>query len=198
MPGVVHVFTHENRPDLAWFDRKWKDGDSPKGSPFRPLYDAEIQFAMQPIALVIGETFEAARCGARMLEVDYQVEPHETSLRARRNYTYTPGNEKAVFNRRPNHAAMRIRRLPKRSLKSTVNIIKRPSTTNPMEMHATTVIYHEGDTLSVYDKNRVCSSVRITSAMYLVCPSRGYECLPRLLVVVLARDCGRNISCLWR
>src|ERR1700712_5513425 len=39
LPSVVHVFTHENRPNLAWFDRKWKDQDAPTGSPFRPLYD---------------------------------------------------------------------------------------------------------------------------------------------------------------
>lgn len=50
-PGVVHVFTHENRPRVAWFDRNWQDEDAPKGSPFRPLYDEKIVHAMQPVAL---------------------------------------------------------------------------------------------------------------------------------------------------
>ena len=37
--GVLQVFTHENRPDLAWFDFKYKDQIAPPGSPFRPLYN---------------------------------------------------------------------------------------------------------------------------------------------------------------
>src|SRR3954471_24394914 len=61
--GVVYVFTHENRPDLPWFDTKWKDEDTPKGAPFRPLYDAEIHHALQPVALVVAGSFEAARAG---------------------------------------------------------------------------------------------------------------------------------------
>src|SRR3954470_14851148 len=51
--GVLQIFTHENRTALPWFDRTYKDEDRPPGSPFRPLYSNEIQFAMQPIALVV-------------------------------------------------------------------------------------------------------------------------------------------------
>ena len=47
LPGVLAVFTHENRPKTAWFDKKWKDEVSPAGSPFRPLYDDKIEFGMQ-------------------------------------------------------------------------------------------------------------------------------------------------------
>jgi len=35
--GVLQVFTHKNRPNLAWFDRSYKDEVSVPGSPFRPL-----------------------------------------------------------------------------------------------------------------------------------------------------------------
>src|SRR5438067_12528407 len=38
LPGVLQVFTHENRPRTAWFDRSYKDEVSVPGSPFRPLY----------------------------------------------------------------------------------------------------------------------------------------------------------------
>ena len=41
LPGVLQVFTHENRPKLAWFDLNYKDLDAPLGSPFRPLHDAD-------------------------------------------------------------------------------------------------------------------------------------------------------------
>ncbi|HEY0109205.1 MAG TPA: xanthine dehydrogenase family protein molybdopterin-binding subunit, partial [Fibrella sp.] len=29
LPGVLQVFTHENRPHTAWFDMNYKDQDAP-------------------------------------------------------------------------------------------------------------------------------------------------------------------------
>ena len=41
--GVIKVFTHENVPGLAWFDKSYQDQDAPKkGSPFRPLHSKKI------------------------------------------------------------------------------------------------------------------------------------------------------------
>src|SRR4051794_3287724 len=42
LPGVLHVLTHENVPDLARSDRSYRDQVAPSGSPFRPLHDAEV------------------------------------------------------------------------------------------------------------------------------------------------------------
>ncbi|HEY1608653.1 MAG TPA: xanthine dehydrogenase family protein molybdopterin-binding subunit, partial [Paraburkholderia sp.] len=42
MPGVLHVLTHENRPDLPLSDSAWKDQVAPGGMPFRPLWDDRI------------------------------------------------------------------------------------------------------------------------------------------------------------
>src|SRR4051812_58666 len=56
--GVLQVFTHENVSGLAWFDKSYQDQDAPKkGSPFRPLHSNKIIFGMQPVALVVAETF---------------------------------------------------------------------------------------------------------------------------------------------
>src|SRR5690606_12760606 len=81
LPGVKEVFTHENRPSLAWFDLQYSDMDAPPGSPFRPLYKEEIKFYGQPIALVVAETFEMARYAVTLIEVSYEEEPFETNLR---------------------------------------------------------------------------------------------------------------------
>src|SRR2546423_884239 len=51
--GVLEVFTHEHRPKLASSDAKYKDEVAPDGSPFRPLYDEQIRFNGQPVALVV-------------------------------------------------------------------------------------------------------------------------------------------------
>src|SRR5712675_1427322 len=61
LPGVLAVFTHENAPRLARSDRSYQDEVAPPGSPFRPLYDDQIRWSGQPVALVVAESFELAR-----------------------------------------------------------------------------------------------------------------------------------------
>src|SRR5205807_2161721 len=51
--GVLDVFTHEHRPRLASSDEEYKDDIAPPGSPFRALYDDQILFSGQPVALVV-------------------------------------------------------------------------------------------------------------------------------------------------
>jgi len=55
LSGVVHVFTHENAPSLAWFDRSYRDEVAPPGSLFRPLYSNKIIYNAQPVALVVAD-----------------------------------------------------------------------------------------------------------------------------------------------
>ncbi len=95
--GVVEVITHKNRPHVAWFDRSYKDGVSVPGSPLRPLYDDEIQFNGQPVALVIAESLEAARHAATLVEVTYKAEEHNTDLRAALDESFKPWVKRSSF-----------------------------------------------------------------------------------------------------
>tara|TARA_R110000764_G_scaffold110653_2_gene197332 strand:+ start:37413 stop:39659 length:2247 start_codon:yes stop_codon:yes gene_type:complete len=76
-PGVTHVITPQNRPELQ--------GD-PSAKPtmfsFRTevLQDDTVRYAGQPIALVLGETLEAATEGARLLAPQYEVDPVRVAL----------------------------------------------------------------------------------------------------------------------
>ena len=76
VPGVMEIITHENRPHVAWLDMSYDDEVSVPGSPFRGLYDDKIMFSLQPVALVVGETLEAARAGAALVGVDYERAEH--------------------------------------------------------------------------------------------------------------------------
>ncbi len=58
------------------------DSHPAAGSPFRPLYKAELEYSFQPVALVVADSFEAARYAASLVKVEYDVAPHETDLRA--------------------------------------------------------------------------------------------------------------------
>src|ERR1700712_4685572 len=76
VPGVIDIVSHLNRPKQAWLDHSWKDELSIPGEPFKAFHDDEILFAGQPIAVVVAETFEAARYAASLIEVTYKEEAH--------------------------------------------------------------------------------------------------------------------------
>ena len=80
MPGVVQVFTHLDRPKIAYLERSWQDQVGPPGHTFRPLYDGHIHYSGQPIALVVAESFDLARHSASLVRVEYSRDAHETNL----------------------------------------------------------------------------------------------------------------------
>jgi xanthine dehydrogenase YagR molybdenum-binding subunit len=76
-PGVVEVMTPANRPALA------EDPDA-KTNPFMfrldLLQNDDVRYAMQPIAVVIAETLEAATEGVALLAPRYDVQPARVGL----------------------------------------------------------------------------------------------------------------------
>ena len=88
--GVIDVLTHQNRPEMADDDDAYKDETAPeKGSPYRPLFDDEIRFSGQPLALVLAEDWETARIAASMVKIEYKKQPHITDLHAQRSEAFT-------------------------------------------------------------------------------------------------------------
>jgi xanthine dehydrogenase YagR molybdenum-binding subunit len=65
-PGVVRVLTHEDMPAP-----KTTIAGPPFAHSFLPLQDDAIRHEGQPIALVLGETLEAAEAGAQRVRVRY-------------------------------------------------------------------------------------------------------------------------------
>ncbi|PZN95246.1 MAG: hypothetical protein DCF30_19180 [Hyphomicrobiales bacterium] len=94
VPGVIRVFTHENRPRTAWFSFKYKSMVGPPGTPFRPLYNNEVQYSGQPIVLVVAESFDVARHAASLVQVTYEQHPHETDLGRARQDSYVPPSKR--------------------------------------------------------------------------------------------------------
>src|SRR5688572_11019346 len=80
-PGVVRVFTHLNTPQ---FGPKLPVEQSPnratqeQDKSFRALQSNRIFFNMQPIALVIAETYEQARYASRLVKATYNADKHVT------------------------------------------------------------------------------------------------------------------------
>ncbi|MGV3587724.1 MAG: xanthine dehydrogenase family protein molybdopterin-binding subunit [Adhaeribacter sp.] len=151
LPGVLQVFTHQNRPGLAWFDKKYQDEDAPPGTPFRPLYDEKILFSQQPIALVVADNFEVARYAASLVEITYETEPHITSIKNRIHEAYTPKEYKSA---EPSPRGDAQKGLAQTEVTHEAEYSHPSEHHNPMEMHASTVMVAEDGKLTVYDKTQ--------------------------------------------
>jgi len=153
VPGVIDVITHLNRPKQAWLDRNWRDELSIPGDPFKALHDNKILFAGQPIALVVAETFEAARFAASLVDVGYKEEAHNIDFEASLAEKFLPSQMK----RRNNYHAPKNRgdaqaAFDDAALKVEGEYHLATEHHNPMEMHASTVEWHGAGKVTVYDK----------------------------------------------
>ncbi|MBD2716222.1 xanthine dehydrogenase family protein molybdopterin-binding subunit [Microvirga sp. STR05] len=160
LPGVVQVFSHENVPSLAWFDRSYKDDVAPGGSPFRALHDADIKFSQQPVALIVAETFELARYAASVLRVEYQQEDHETSLETQRAKGYEPGAGKTGFQPPPAPRGNPDKAWEEAPHRMEAEYVHGAQHHNPMELFSTTVEWRGEGKITAYDKTQGVMNVQ--------------------------------------
>ena len=153
LPGVQQVFSHENVPSLAWFDRSYKDDVAPGGSPFRPLHDAYIKYSQQPVALVVADTFELARYAASILVIEYEQETHETKLVTQLDKAYQPGKGKTGY-QPPQSRGNFGRGWQEGVAHMEAQFSHHAQHHNPMENFATTVEWLGDRKLNVYDKTQ--------------------------------------------
>lgn len=154
MPGVVEIFTHENRGKAAWLDRKWRDDVAPPGHPFRPLHSDRILFDGQPVALVVAETFEAARDAASLIAITYEADPHCTELARKRNEAYVPPEKRSGIPPPPDPRGAAEQAYADAPVKISRDYRINPEHHNPMEMFGSTCVYEQGGKLTIYDKTQ--------------------------------------------
>lgn len=153
--GVVQVFTHENRPKLSNSDKKWRDDDTPKGSPFRPLENDLIVFSGQPVALVVADTFENARHAAALVRLEFdEVQKPATRLQELMGLAQQAGRVKGGFTPPPRPKGQPQRALLDAHARVDAQYLVSAEHHNPMELHAATVFYEDDGTLTVYSKTQ--------------------------------------------
>ncbi|AVS64220.1 aldehyde oxidase, partial [Paracidovorax avenae] len=154
VPGVLDVITHENRPKVRSMDLFYKDMTAPGGSPFKPLLDDVVRYSGQPVALVVACTFEAARCAASLVEIDYEVERHETHLLRHLGRARDPSRMKAGYSPPPKPRGDADGAFERAPVKIEAEYYSGVEHHNPMEMHASTVLRAEDGHLTIYDKTQ--------------------------------------------
>ncbi|NOV22189.1 xanthine dehydrogenase family protein molybdopterin-binding subunit [Cupriavidus necator] len=160
VPGVIDVLTHERHPRVRSLDLFYKDMAAPAGSPFKPLHDARIWYSGQPIALVVAETFEAARYAATLVRAHYEAGPHQTSLLEHLDRAGKPKRFKMGYSSPPKPRGDADAAFARAPCKVDAAFYSGVEHHNPMEMHATTVVRGGDGHLTIHDKTQGSQNVR--------------------------------------
>lgn len=159
LPGVLQVFTHENRPHIAWFDRSYKDEVAVPGSPFRPLNNNQIFYSGQPVALVVAEEFEIARYAASLIHCEYDREAHVTNLDQKREAAYKPKQRNGI-KPPPDPRGNAEEAFANAAMQHEAEYTAPTEHHNPLESFATTVVWEDDGKIIVYDKTQGAPNVQ--------------------------------------
>lgn len=161
-PGVVAVMTHRNAPRVR------EDKANQQQAVLHLLQSDEITFDRQPVAVVIGRTFEVATDGANLVRVSYSADRPVTALRDGVRYApekvlgdpaqHRRGEPETAYGMAPIRFAQTYRTPTEHH--------------NPMEPHATIAGWN-GDDLMLYDATQWPYGVRARLAtVFGIDPSR--------------------------
>ena len=160
VPGVLDILSHLHRPKTRKLDLFYKDMTAPSGSPFKPFYSDGVLYSGQPVALVLAETFEAARYAASLVQVAYHEEPHQTGLLANLHRSHQPSRLKAGFSPPPKPTGDADAAYEAAPVRIHADFYSGVEHHNPMEMHASTVVRADDGHLTIYDKTQSSQNSR--------------------------------------
>jgi len=199
VPGVLTVLSCANAPRLQAHDEE-----------LALLQSHRVSYRGQIVAAVVAETIEVARQAQRLVQIEYEQEPHDVELRADHPRLYRPERVNPSYETDTEQGA------PDGALTAapfSVDVTyETPSFhNNPMEPHAATAVWDGGDTLTVYDSTQGSAPARQTIARVLgidpecvrvVAPhvgggfgSKGDVRPPALLAAMAAQVVGRPVAC---
>lgn len=152
-PGVVAVLDHTNAPRLA--DTEDRE--------LAVLQDARIGFRGQIVALVLAETLESAREGARLVDVHQQEEPASVTLEDAEPYRPADSSVGSAADTEAGDLETALAEAPVR-IDHTYSTPHEQN--NAMEPHATTAIWRDG-ILTMWDSTQGVHTVASTLAPML-------------------------------
>ena len=116
-------------------------------------------FSGQPIALVLAETWEAARFAASLVRVDYREEKPTTDLFQQRESAFTLAGEAFAMSL-ANPRGDAAHAFAASEVRHEADYFVPVEHHNPMELYASTVIWEGGGKLTVYDKTQGVQNVQ--------------------------------------
>jgi xanthine dehydrogenase YagR molybdenum-binding subunit len=88
--GVLAVITHESLPKIVGHPHLLPSllGQAAPGESFFPMQDDVVQYAGQPVALVVADSHERAQYAASLLRIAYEEAPSITTIEQGRDRAY--------------------------------------------------------------------------------------------------------------
>ncbi|WP_423822460.1 xanthine dehydrogenase family protein molybdopterin-binding subunit [Salinisphaera sp. SPP-AMP-43] len=159
MPGVIAVLHHGNFPQLHRAPNQFANGTK-VDEPRLPFEDEQVYYPGQFVALVVADSFAAARSAAAQVEVSYQDKPPTTNL-AQGMAAQTPKPDPSTGHQRGDVDSA----WPQAAHRLDVVYTTPVETHNPMEMHATTAAWDEAQQrLMFYESTQGVMFARNTMA----------------------------------
>ena len=137
-PGVVAVISHLNAPKIPGYEGKEE---------IKTFNDSRIYFNGQPVVLVIADTFERAKHAASLVKVQYNKEPHQTSIEAGMQNTFKPWGDGSDYLRGEANAYQNAPVKIEAEYRTPIHVH------NAMEPFAMTALWN-GDKVTVYTKSQ--------------------------------------------
>ncbi|WP_087719152.1 xanthine dehydrogenase family protein molybdopterin-binding subunit [Salinicola salarius] len=146
MPGVIDIFHHGHFPTLYHTPSSLAQGNKVEETRL-PFEDERVYYEGQFVALVVADTFENARAAARRVKVTYSADKAVANLE---QGLEANGTQVGSGNHERGDAASAFD-----SAATTIDVTYRTpvETHNPMEMHASTAWWDNGD-LTIFDASQ--------------------------------------------
>ena len=159
-PGVVMVLTHRNAPRLAPPHPRTSENRFDRSEPF--LQSGDVRYFGEPVALVLAESYEAARHGAGLVAVRYRKLPDARfDLKANQADSYTPKKVNAGYESDTQQGDFEAA-FAEAEFKVDATYVMPHRHNNPMEPHAT-IAEWTGDSVLLYSGQHI-SRVRAEHA----------------------------------
>ena len=158
--GVLAVISHLNAPDVPGYELN-PASKIPifSGREFKLFQGDEVFFNMQPVALVVAETFEQATYAASLVQIKYEQKQHQTDIHPLLPEAVTPDKPSDYFRgdlSKLDNAPVKIAEIYETALQVH----------NPMEPHAITAYWQGDDHLFIFNKTQAVKTTQQQFAQY--------------------------------
>jgi xanthine dehydrogenase YagR molybdenum-binding subunit len=148
--GVLDIVTHENAEKLK--EAKLFSNGGYSSTTIQPLKSAEIAEEGQIVAIVLAETFEAAREAAHLVKVSYTAAIPTTSFDSPGTTAAAAKGQLAQFKEDPKVGDF-AKAFGEAEVKISASYETPPQHHNPMELFATSCVWN-GENLTIYEPSQ--------------------------------------------
>lgn len=162
--GVLRVITHLQKPTVHGLSTEALQAETRFGLPV--FHTDKIHFKGQPIAIVVAQSLEEATYAGTLIQVEYEVLPHEVDFwEARKKVALSPAGKDRGQGAAWTGEAQSVEQ--EYTIATEVH--------HPMEMHATIAHWTDDNHLKLYDKNQGVVGVQRSLSRLFNIPAANVE-----------------------